>query len=78
MPGTLASRRAPAAKPRQPGVRPDLEGGAQVLRADHGPQLLAVDLLLHLREQLAELGDLRIRLALPQGTDLTSLSWHLL
>lgn len=46
------------------GVEGDLERRAQVLRADHGAQLLRVNLLLDLRKQLAEVGDLGLRLAL--------------
>ena len=46
------------------GVEGDLEGRAQVLRADHRPQLLCVNLLLDLRKQLAEVGDLGLGLSL--------------
>ena len=46
------------------GVKGDLERGAQVLRANHGAQLLRVDLLLNLRKQLAEVGNLSLRLSL--------------
>ena len=35
-------------------VKGHLEGGAVVLRADHGPQLLAVHRLLHLLEEPPE------------------------
>lgn len=46
------------------GVEGNLEGGAVVLGADHGPQLLAVHRLLHLLEEAPERLPVAVRLEL--------------